>query len=77
MEYEHYKGACDSFIKSLYHFTYSTTFDKDWQLKMTEKQRTILLRMAKKAVEILEEDTVIIPEKPPQKVKVRKIRKMY
>lgn len=70
MIYKDYTGACDGLIKTMYHFVNSTNQDKEWTLRMTEKQRTILLRMAKKVVDTLENDVAIIEPKPPQKVRV-------
>lgn len=70
MIYKDYTGACDGLIKTMYHFVNSTNQDEEWILRMTEKQRTILLRMAKKVCDTLENDMAIIPEKPPQKVRV-------
>lgn len=70
MKYKDYTGACDGLIKTMYHVINTINQDKEWTLRMTEKQRTILLRMARKVCDTLENDVVIIPEKPPQKVLV-------
>lgn len=45
MLYEDYSGACDGLIKTGYHFCKSMTEDTEWKLKMTEKQRKILLSL--------------------------------
>lgn len=70
MTYKDYCGMCDGLIKTGYHIVNSTNEDTEWKLRMTEKQRFILLRMAKRLVEAFENEVDIIPEKPPQKVRV-------
>lgn len=59
---EQYKGACDGLIKAGYHFCFSMNEDTEWKLRMTEKQRKILLRLAGRLVEALENECEIIPE---------------
>ena len=66
MTEEQYKGACDGLIKAGYHFCCSMNEDTEWKLRMTEKQRTILLRLAGRLVEALENECVIIPEETPE-----------
>ena len=66
MTEEQYKGACDGLIEAGYHFCFSMTEDTEWKLRMTEKQRTILLRLAGRLVEALENECVIIPEEAPE-----------
>ena len=70
MTYKDYCGMCDGLIKTGYHIVNCTNQDTEWKLRMTEKQRFILLRMAKRLVEAFENEVDIIPEKPPQKVRV-------
>lgn len=70
MTYKDYCGMCDGLIKTGYHIVNYTNQDTEWKLRMTEKQRFILLRMAKRLVEAFENEVDIIPEKPPQKVRV-------
>ena len=66
MTEEQYKGACDGLIKAGYHFCFSMNEDTEWKLRMTEKQRTILLRLAGRLVEALENECVFIPEETPE-----------
>lgn len=66
MTEEQYKGACDGLIKTGYHFCFSMNEDTEYKLRLTEKQRTILLRLAGRLVEALENECVIIPEETPK-----------
>lgn len=68
-------GACDGLIKTGYHFCKSMTEDTEWKLKMTEKQRKILLSLSNRLVNALLDECKIIKENPPIKVKVRIKRK--
>ena len=66
MKYKDYCGMCDGMIKTGYHIVNATNQDTEWKLRMTEKQRTILLRLAGRLVEALENECVIIPEETPK-----------
>lgn len=70
MTYKDYCGMCDGMIKTGYHIVNATNEDTEWKLRLTEKQRTVLLTMAKKLVDTFENECEIIPKNPPHKVKV-------
>lgn len=70
MKQKDFTGACDGLIKAGYHICFSMNEDTEWKLRLTEKQRTILLRLSQRLVEAFENECEIIPEKPPQKVRV-------
>lgn len=75
MLYKDYTGACDGLIKTGYHFCKSMTEDEKYKLRMTEKQKTILLGLAERLVRTVLNECEIIEENPPIKVKVRIKRK--
>lgn len=46
MKHKDFTGACDGLIKAGYHICFSMNEDTEWKLRLTEKQRTILLRLS-------------------------------